>query len=1074
MKKKNKNRISEGLRKTLIVASLLCIGVALRAQNTVTGKASDENGALSGVTVTVRGTNVGVLTGTDGSYSIGVPDNNATLVFSLMGFTAQEVAVGGRTVVDVVLKEEVEEIDEVVVVGYGTQKKVNLSGSVSAITAKSLANRPVTNANYALQGLAPNLNITQTTGNPTAAPGINIRGYTSINGGEAFILVDNVPVTAGELSRINPADIESVSVLRDAAAAAIYGARAAFGVVLITTKTAKSSRIEIDADLNVGIRKFIELPEPLQDTYWAMYFQRITANDMNRFNDASLEYAKRRMADPSLPEVIDPSVGWNPTYTNSGQWDYYANTNWYDVALHDAAATHNYTLRVAQKTDRLSYAVSGGYYQQNSLVKYEEPYKRYNFRGNANYRIIDRWQLGSNVSYTRSDYSTPRMARENDNDQNIFYHMQSKYIFRPVYNPDGSWTQDGGGTAVGLMRDGGKFTQGRNETQLSFNTQVDILKDVWFVKGDVNFRMEDYRGSLTEFPVYHRQGPGMQQAVTWGGSSATTQRDANYLRYTVVNVYTDFHKTFADKHYVQALAGFNQEDWRNGGFWTKSEGLISESYPTPGLSTGAKTNGEWANALALRGWFGRLNYVYDNRYIVEFNGRRDATSRFPRNSRWGFFPSASAAWNVSNEHFLESVAETLKVNMFKLRASYGTLGNQTMGGYYPFYPTMSDGTTYSVLDGKQQTMINAPGTPAAGDLTWETVRTVNFGLDLALFNSRFDLAFDKYTRYTEGMLTRGRELPAPFGASPPQMNAADLKTDGWELSVGWRDKFELAGSPFNYSVRVMIADARAEITKYDNPAGNIGDWYVGKEPGEIWGFVTAGFFNTEEDIANWHDQTSVSAGFNGSKPYLGDIKFMNLDGDKHKNADGKATINEGSGTLSDPGDRKIIGNSSIRYPYSFDLSFDWKGFDVRAFFQGVGQREFYPTGIVFFGQYADNPWCSPNTKNLDNWGTPENYNPDAYYPKITHDVRLWRTQTKYLQNAAYLRLKNLTLGYTLPRELTERWKISRLRVFFSGENILTFDHIDVPGTDPEVFDTNTGAMRYLPQKVYSFGLNLSF
>ena len=448
------------------------------------------------------------------------------------------------------------------------------------------------------------------------------------------------------------------------------------------------------------------------------------------------------------------------------------------------------------------------------------------------------------------------------------------------------------------MRDGGRYVQIKNETQRSFNTQVDILKDVWTVKSDINFRIKDEAANMTEYPVYHRQGPGMPLAVTWGSSTSNTMRDANYYKYSVINVYTDFHKTFGGKHYVQALAGFNQEDMRNSGFWTKSEGLISEAYPTPGLSTGPKTNGEWVNTLALRGWFGRLNYIYDNRYIAEFNGRRDASSRFPRNSRWGFFPSASAAWNVSNEHFLESLTETLKVNMFKLRASYGSLGNQVYKEngnevFYPTYPTMGSGTTASVLDGARPTVIFAPGTPAAGDLTWETVRTVNFGLDLVLLDNRFDLTIDKYTRYTEGMLAQGRELPGVFGASPPRMNAADLETKGWELSVGWRDKFELAGSPFNYSARFMIADARAKITKYDNPAGNLGDWYVGKEPGEIWGFVNAGFFNTEEDIANWHDQTSVSAGFNGSKPYLGDLKFMNLDGDKHVNADGKAQINGG-------------------------------------------------------------------------------------------------------------------------------------------------------------------------------------
>lgn len=1028
------------------------------AQLSVAGTVSDAEGALSGVTVIVKGSTRGTLSGADGRFRLNVPEGDVTLLFSLLGYAAQEVALNGRTEIKVVMSADVEEIDEVVVVGYGTQKRVNLSGSVSSISGDALANRPVLNANYALQGLSPNLNISQSSGSPTAAPGVNIRGFTSINGGSAFILIDNVPVTPEELSRINPSDIESVSVLKDAAAAAIYGARAAFGVLLITTRTAKSGRVEIEADMNVGVRQFIELIEPLQDTYWAMYFQRITANDMSRFNDASLDYARRRMADPSLPEVIDPSEGWNPVYTSSGQWDYYANTDWRKVMLHNTAATHNYSLRVAQRTDRLSYAVSGGYYQQNSLIKYEEPYKRYNFRANATYRMTDWWQLGSNISFARSDYDTPR------SNSFMYYMLQSRYIFRPVYNPDGSWTQDGGGGAVGMMRDGGRRTVGQNENQLSFNTQIDLIKDVWSIKGDLNYRLSDEREDYSEMPVYHRQGPGLPLEVTYGNNATRTRRDSRYLKYSVVNVYTDFHRTFGGRHFVQALAGFNQEDFDNGGFWTQAENLISHSYPTLELATGAKTTGEWVNQLALRGWFGRLNYIYDNRYIVEFNGRRDASSRFPSKSRWGFFPSASAAWNISNEHFLKEIAQRLRVNTFKLRASYGSLGNQQTGGYYPTYPTMNQNPQIgTMLDGTRPMSINPPGT-VAGDLTWETVRTVNGGVDIALFGNRFDLSLDRYTRYTEGMLTKGRTLPGVYGASEPQMNAANLKTKGWELSIGWRDGFALGGSPFNYSVRLMLANARAEITKYDNPTGLISDWYVGKEPGEIWGYENAGFYNTQDELDNWHDQTLMSAGFNGSQPYLGDLKYNDLDGNR--------LINSGNSTLDNAGDRRIIGSTTAQYPYSADITADWHGFDFRAFFQGIGKREFYPNGITFFGQFADYPWTSPNTKNLDNWGTPDNYNPNAYFPRVTSSMRMInRPQTRYLQNAAYLRFKNLTVGYTLPRELTTRWGISRLRLYFSGENIMTFDQVAVPGSDPETFDSDE---MYPPQKVFSFGLNINF
>ena len=1083
MKRKIIDEIREGLCKTILIASLLCFGTALWAQKTVTGTVSDENGTLSGATVMVKGTNVGVLTGGDGTYSVNVPSGNVTLVFSLMGFATREVTVGGRTVIDVRLTEEAEEIDEVVVVGYGTQKKVNLSGSVSAISGKALENRPVTNANHALQGLAPNMTIANTSGNPTFAPDINIRGFTSINGGSALILLDNVPVSADELSRINPSDIESVSVLKDASSAAIYGARAAFGVVLVTSRRARNSKLEIDADINIGVRQFIELPETLTDTYWFMRLQNESANDPNRFPAEALEYAKRRMANPSLPEILYPSDGLNPRLSSAGRWEYYGSYNYYDIALNSLATTQNYNVRVAQRTDRLSYIVSGGYYQQNSLIKYEEPYTRYNFRGNGTYRMTDWWQLGSSVSFARSNFNTPYFTDDNRN-ENFFYHLQSKYTTQPIYNPDGTWTQDGGGTVVGIPRDGGRRIKGTNETRLAFDTQMDILKDVWFVRGDINFVFHNTAISHNEIPVYYRNGPGLSPSTTWGPSVSSIQEEANTMRRSVVNVYTDFHKTFGDKHFVQALAGFSQEEYRSENMWVKAEGLISESYPTLALTTGAISKGKGVNVLALRGWFGRLNYIYDNRYIIEFNGRRDASSRFPQGSRWGFFPSASAAWVVSNEKFLEPAMNFLAVNNLKLRGSYGSLGNQSIKDnngneiYYPFYPSM--GTTSQigpVLAGSRPMSVNAPGTPAAGDLTWEKVRSVNFGIDLSLLQNRFDVSFDKYTRYTEGMLTLSKELPAVFGASPPRTNAADLETQGWDLSVGWRDKFDLAGSPFNYSVRVMISDSRAKITKFDNPDRRYNDWYVGKEPGEIWGFVTAGFFNTEEDIANWHDQTAVSSGSHGNRPYLGDVKYMNLDGDKHVNTEGKPQINRGSETVDDPGDRKIIGNSSIHLPYSFDIGADWKGFDFRAFFQGVGKREVYPDGVFFFGMHSGR-WTNPVVKELDYWGVPEDFNPNAYFPRLTNSPRIagaWNAQTKYLQNAAYLRLKNLTLGYTIPRELTERWKISRLRVFFSGENLLTFDHFDVSGIDPETANHGSSTTTsYFPQKIYSFGLNLSF
>jgi TonB-linked SusC/RagA family outer membrane protein len=1031
----------------------------------ITGTVTDTNGEpVIGASISEKGTRNGTASDVDGKFSLQV-NTGAVLVISYIGYTTQEIAVGNQTSLNITLSENNQALEEVVVVGYGTQKKVNLSGSVSSISGQALANRPVTNVNQALQGLAPGMNLSypngQASGIATSAPEINIGGYTSINGGNAFILVDNVPVTAEELSRMNPADIENISLLKDAAASSIYGARAAYGVVLVTTKTAKSEKLKVEADLSAGVRQFIELPDILQDTYWNMWFMNRAQSNPNYFNAQSLEYAKRRMEDPSLPEIIDPSEGWNPRLADAGRWDYYANTDWFDLALHDAASTQNYNVRVSQKTDRLTYTLSAGYYQQNSLINYEDPYTRYNFRGNGTYKLTNWWSLGSNISYARSHFNSPTFSVPGLPDQDLFYQLQSKYVFQSIYNPDGSYTYDGSSSIIGRMKEGGRYDKGVNETQISFNTNVDILKDVWSVKGDVNFRMSNDNIHQNSIPALRKQGPNLPFSFQ-GTNPAYAEVRSIDTRYTVLNLYTDFHKTFADKHYMQALAGFNQEEYRSDNFWVRSQSMISTAFPTVELTSGAVTKGETINTLALRGFFYRLNYIFDNKYILEFNARHDGTSRYPTDDRWGFFPSGSAAWLLSQEKFFEPVKDALNISLLKFRGSYGSLGNQVNTSYYPYISTMT--TTAQIgrlIDGARPMAINQPGT-VAGDLTWETVRTVNGGLDLSLFNNKFDLSFDKYTRYTEGMLAKSRSLPAIFGAAEPLTNAADLKTKGWGLSVGYRDKVDAGGSPLSYSVRFMLSDSRAYITKYDNPDKVLSDFYEGQELGEIWGLVNDGFFNTEADIANAPDHTFLASEKNSYKPYLGDTKWKDLNNDDK--------VDYGSSTVDDPGDRKIIGNSQIRLPYSIDLSGDWKGFDLRLFFQGVGKREMYPNGIVFFGFYADNAWTGPNVKNLDNWGTPDNYNPNAYYPQMAESPRLsGRPQTKYLQDMSYIRLKNLTLGYTLPKTLTDKWKIDRLRFYLSGENLFTLDHIDVAGNDPELLGQG-----YYLQKVFSVGLNLSF
>jgi TonB-linked SusC/RagA family outer membrane protein len=893
--------------------------------------------------------------------------------------------------------------------------------------------------------------------------------------------VDNVPTTAEEFARINPADIENVSVLKDAAAAAIYGARAAYGVVLVTTRTAKSGKLEVGADLNYGTRQVYGTPKYLTDPYDFIYISTVSGMPLRiLFSETEQAYAKRRSEDPSLPEIIA-----HPD--KPGQWAYYSSYDWYNETINQTSPTYTANVRVAQKGERLQYVMSGGYYRQDGMLKQaNDIMKRYNFRGNGNYKLTDWWNVGSNISFVHSNYDSPSLL-----EYELFNRLSGADQIQPPRNPDGTYTSTGS-SALGLLIEGGRTLNRVNESLVSFNTTVDILKDVWSVKGDASFRFSNTNRDQAVMPVFYREGPGLP-LVTRGMSGNNSFADLQAIenRYTVFNLYTDYHKTFAEKHFVQGLLGYNQEYQYYNYFTTRRMNLISSSLPTAQLATGTVTNGQTINELALRGVFYRLNYIFDNKYIVELDARHDATSRYPSGNRVGFFPSGSAGWVLSREKFMENVNdflgnvnEKLKIDHLKLRGSYGALGNQvmyatsgaTMGNpvYYPYLATMTAQNIRTVVDGAQPLAVYPPGA-VAGDLSWEQVRTVNFGLDLALLDNKLELSFERYNRYTEGMLTKSKTLPGPFGTIEPQDNAADLKTSGWELSVGYRDKVMVAGSPLTFGARFMLWDYRSWITKYDNPNRLLSDYYKGQEIGEIWGLTTLGYFQTQEELDGWFDQTKVGSDDTQYMFYVGDLKFANLNGDDE--------ISYGSNTVDDPGDRKVIGNNSIRLPYTIDLSGDWRGFDLRLFFSGVGKRDWYPESRYrpFYGSLGSQ-WDNPIEANLDCW-TPENR--DAYFPRMKQFIaedfnetlktgsELSTPQTKYLQDASYLRLKNLTLGYTFPRIWTSKANISNLRIYFSGENLWTpINNLDNKSIDPEA-KSNRGEF-YPQQRSWSFGLNLSF
>lgn len=1019
---------------------------------TVTGLVKDATGEpLIGVNVLIKGTTTGNVTDVDGKFSLSDVSPNAVISVSYIGYKTQDIHLKGKTSVNIILSEDNETLDEVVVVGYGTMKKADLSGAVSSVPTKVLENRPVLTVGQALQGSVANLTVSIGSGQATDSPSFNIRGTTSINGGNPLVVIDGVVSSAAELNRMNPTDIGSISVLKDAASAAIYGSRAAFGVILVTTKTAGQEKLTINYNNNFAMRRLTGMADVITDPY----IVASTRNTMsypwyNLYNEEQLAYAKKVSEDPST----------SPYYLNQdGTYSYFGGTDWFDEAYKNLAFSTNHTVDVSGKTDRLNYYFSANYNFQDGMVKYgTDKYNRYNLRSKLDFKLTDWWTLGNNTSFVNSDYNSPNYLGDS-----YYWEVNRINPLDVINNPDGSWTK-AGSSVFGRLVDGGRWNQQKTTFSTQFTTKIDIIKDVLFVNGSFNYSTNKNAEEGYSLPVDYYDGPdrpaAQQDPVSQAYLNHTNARTLTF------DAYATFHKLFNDKHDFTAMVGFNQEDWRDNYTSASRKELISSSLPSLGLASGDMNVGQRIYTLAMRSVFGRLNYVYNNKYILAFNGRYDGTSRFPHDDRYAFNPSGSMAWVLSEENFFEPVRDV--VNFLKFRFSYGSLGNQDLKeNYYAYLATMGSGKISHILDGKQPIGVSAPGL-VAGNLTWEKVTTADWGMDVNFLNNRLTATVDGYIRRTKDMLTAGAELPNVLGVGEPLENAADLKTTGWDLTVSWRDNVKLAGKTLNYGLSFNIGDSRSWITKFSNETGSLDSYYKGWEMGSIWGLETEGFFTSQEDIDNHADQTQV-ASYIGTRPIApGDLKFKDL------NDDGK--IDKGAWTIDDHGDYKIIGNSRARYGFGFNMNADWNGFDLSLFVQGVLKKNYSPSGdLYFWGIYAQ-PWTNITYGNYyDRW-TEENPSQDAYFPRFKSYVaeggsEAALTQTRYLQNATYARLKNLTFGYTLPKKWTDKANIERLRLFFSGDNLCEitglYKHYKL---DPECL----GGQMYPLQRSYSFGLNVTF
>ena len=1040
---------------------------SLQSQRKITGLVTDTKGEyLIGVSIMEVGTTNGTITDNNGAYAIVLTTEQSTLKFSYVGYKEKMIDIAtNENIVNITLEDDTELLDEIVVVGFATQKKVNLTGAVGTIDSRAFEDIPVQNAVQALQGKIPGLLITQNNGQLNARAGLNIRGLTTIgqgSSGSALILIDGME---GDLYSINPQDIENISVLKDAAASSIYGSRAPFGVILVTTKKGRQGKTVVNYNNSFRFGTAINMPQQMDSYTWANYFNEssnaagwgdvIGPEQMQRIKD----YMDGKITTNTIPN--QNGTTWSNGYELAND-----NIDYYDVFFKDVTKSQEHNLSVSGGNERINYYVSGNYLDDGGRMNWgSDGLKRYNVFGKLESQLSKYARINYNVRFIRTDYHQPRHMTTN-----FFQEIgRQSWPIGPLYDPNGFLFND----HVLTMKDGGEI---KNQTSTNTQQIAFTLEPLhgWRIVGDLNYRYNSNFNHTDGKPIAQMQVDGIHKGNEWYYNWVS--ENANKTDYYNVNIYSDYESLFRDKHYLKVLAGFQAENNNYRDLSASREGIMVFSVPTINTTSGMDRNGNsvppsvsgsyasWATA----GFFGRLNYNYLEKYLFEANLRYDGSSRFRRDNRWGFFPSFSLGWNIAKEDFFQSAVSI--INTLKLRASYGSLGNQNTGSWYPTYTSMGYATSAGswLINGVKPNIAWAPGLISTA-LTWEEIRSSNIGLDFAVLDHRLTGSFDYFVRKTLNMVGPADELPVILGTGVPVTNNTDLKTKGFELELMWRDQIL---NNLNYSLRFVLSDAQGVITRYSNPSETLSQYYKGMKWGQFWGYETIGIAKTQEEM-NAHLATLTNGGQSnlGSDWQAGDIMYRDLDGN------GK--IDSGSNTINDHGDLKVIGNTTPRFNFGFDLNVDWKEFDFRLFLQGTGKRQYFQGSRYFWGSTQGGRWDSMGLKQHEDYfrDDPNHHlglNLDGYYPRP-----LWGTgknqqmQSGYVQNAAYMRIKNLQIGYTLPSSLTEQIGVSKLRLFFSGENLVTFTKMTTL-FDPETIDGNSLGNVYPLSKIYSFGVNVTF
>lgn len=992
-----------------------------------------------GAGVVIEGSTNGTITDVDGRWELVVPSTTTKIVISSLGYKEQIVAAGSASARTVTLQEDSQMLQETVVVGYGVQKKVNLTGAVAMVNSEEMNARPISSVASGLQGLLPGVTVVNSSSQPGQAnTTIRVRGVGTIGNSNPLILIDGIE---GDISSINPEDIESVSVLKDAASSAIYGARAANGVLLVTTKKLAAGKDAV-TKINFSAYAGIQTPTRLPEMCDAIEFMTLD-NEARKNVDT---------ADAWLPEDFDK-------VRNNTDPNYFGNTDWIGQVLKKVAPQQNYSLSLNGTLGNSGYMLSYRYFDQSGLtVGNSTGETRHNLRFKINTKLIDRVTLSSNLGYTTTKVISPVSSLTSGG--GAIYTAMRIAPNVPVRYTDGTWAYGGGNTnPVAILRDGGRAKTDADELSIMEVVKVDILKG-WDVSATYN--VTSYNG-LKDILKKTITFNNPQDGSTYSYQSPNSIKNIDYRHNQQTFILqTNFDLNFG-KHNVSGVVGMSQEWYTSRSFEASRTKLITEQDPTLNLGDPqTMSNASSYSSWAIRSGFGRVSYNWNERYLLEGNLRYDLSSRFHKSNRSGLFPSVSAGWRISEENFMAATRTYL--DNLKIRASWGMLGNQYVGSSnYPYLSVLQAYTSGVSMIGANATTGYVQSTLSNPNLSWEKIKMLDLGFDLAMFSNRLTFSFDWYNKDTDGILLK-LNYPAQMGAKPSEQNAGKVNNKGWEMDLNWRSQ---AGE-FMYGIGFNLSDVKNKIVDLGGNAPDLSGnqiRMVGYPIDAFYGYIADGLMTPEDFKINNHETHTYNLPnipvILGNRYQPGDIKYKDLSGPEGV-PDGRITPEY---------DRTVLGSSIPRYTYSVRGNLGWRGIDFSFVLQGVGKCSGFLEGSA---RHALQDMAAyPQKVHLERYNVVTNPNPKASYPRLTYNTGFNQNtfSTFWLEDASYLRVKNVQLGYTFPEKWMKKARIDNFRIYASADNLFTFSKFFY-AYDPETPVSKGG---YYPLvKTVVIGVNLTF